>query len=75
MVFGFGKKYKCDTCGAKFSTEAELKDHGKMHMQPIATMVPSMQAMSFKCSACGMSFGSQTELTEHNKRAHQKPMM
>jgi hypothetical protein len=31
MVFGFGKKFKCDTCGAKFSTDAELKEHAKMH--------------------------------------------
>lgn len=70
MVFGFGKKSKCDTCGAKFSTEMELKEHGKTHMQPTAKTGSPMQAMSFKCSACGMSFNSQAELTEHNKRAH-----
>ena len=22
-----GKKYKCDSCGEKFKTEAELEDH------------------------------------------------
>ena len=27
----FGKKYKCSTCGAKFKTEAEMMEHGKMH--------------------------------------------
>ena len=72
MVFGFGKKFKCDTCGAKFSTEAELKEHGKIHMQPMASAGSQQQAMSVKCAACGMSFGSQAELTEHNKRAHPK---
>ncbi|GEM_PF-1685067 len=75
MVFGFGKKFKCDTCGAKFSTEAELKEHAKVHMKPMATMPgqgPEMQAMSYKCSACGLSFGSQAELMDHDKRAHQK---
>jgi DNA-directed RNA polymerase subunit RPC12/RpoP len=78
MVFGFGKKFKCDTCGAKFSTEAELKEHGKMHMKAMAPMAATgsqMQAMSFKCSVCGMSFSSQAELTEHDKRAHQKMAM
>jgi DNA-directed RNA polymerase subunit RPC12/RpoP len=74
MVFGFGKKFKCETCGAKFSTEAELNEHSKMHMQPMASMGTPMQAMSFKCSACGMSFKSQMDLAEHEKRAHQKMM-
>jgi DNA-directed RNA polymerase subunit RPC12/RpoP len=74
MVFGFGKKFKCDTCGAKFSTEAELKGHGKMHMQTTASKGPSMEATSFKCSACGLSFSSQTDLTAHEKRAHQEIM-
>ena len=75
MVFGFGKKYKCDTCGAKFSTEMELKEHAKMHMKPMASSGSQMQAMSFKCNACGMSFGTQAELMDHDKRAHQKMSM
>ena len=74
MVFGFGKKFKCDTCGTKFSTETELKEHAKMHMQSMASTGSPTQTMSVKCGACGMSFGSQAELTEHNKRAHQKTM-
>ena len=75
MVFGFGKKYKCDTCGAKFSTEAERMEHNKMHMKPMASPGPQMQTMSFKCNTCGLSFGSQSELMEHNKRAHQMMAM
>lgn len=75
MVFGFGKKYKCDTCGAKFSTQAELAEHGKVHMKPMASTSSPMQTMSFKCEACGMAFGTQAELMDHNKRAHQKTAM
>jgi len=70
MVFGFGKKFKCDTCGAKFSTEAELKEHAKMHTQPMAGASSQPQTMAFKCAACGMSFGTQAELTEHAKKVH-----
>lgn len=72
MVFGFGKKFKCDTCGAKFSTEAELKEHSKVHMTPMASSGPMQQAMSFKCDACGLSFGTQAQLMDHSKRAHQR---
>lgn len=74
MVFGFGKKFKCETCGAKFSTESELMEHNKTHMQSMSATAPQSQAMSYKCSTCGMSFGSQAELMEHNKRAHSKSM-
>ncbi len=69
MVFGFGKKYKCDTCGAKFSTEAELKEHTKTHMQSMGGS-GSQQAMAYKCSTCGMSFASQAELMDHTKKVH-----
>ena len=58
----FGKKYKCDTCGASFKTQSELMEHGKMHMQA--------QSSSFKCQACGMSFPTQAELKQHSQRAH-----
>jgi DNA-directed RNA polymerase subunit RPC12/RpoP len=71
MVFGFGKKFKCGTCGAKFSTEAELKEHAKMHIQPTASPGPQ-QAMVFKCNACGMTFETQAQLVDHQKRAHQR---
>ncbi len=61
----FGKKYKCDTCGAKFDSQDKLMEHGKMHMQTSA-----QTTASFKCSSCGMSFGSQNELMERSKKAH-----
>ena len=32
----FGKKYKCSTCGAKFKTEAEMMEHGRMHTNQAA---------------------------------------
>ncbi|MDE1853974.1 MAG: C2H2-type zinc finger protein [Thaumarchaeota archaeon] len=71
-MFGFGKKFKCDTCGAKFSTEAELKEHAKMHMQPMSGSGSMAKAAGYKCDACGMTFATQAELMEHSKRAHQK---
>jgi len=67
LVFGFGKKYKCDTCGAKFSTEAQLMEHQKTHMRPAQAATPAQQ---FKCQTCGMVFDSQAALMEHSKRAH-----
>ena len=69
MVFGFGKKYKCDACGAKFSTEAELTEHKKTHTMPGQSM-SSTQVQQFKCKTCGMMFDSQPDLMEHTKRAH-----
>ena len=27
----FGKKYKCNVCGAKFDSEQKLADHNKSH--------------------------------------------
>ncbi len=54
----FGKKYKCEACGAKFDSEAKLMEHSKMaHMQAAA------QQMS--------SFKSEAELMEYSKKAHQ----
>jgi uncharacterized C2H2 Zn-finger protein len=69
MVFGFGKKYKCDACGAKFSTETELTEHKKTHMKPGQSM-SSTQVQQIKCKTCGMMFDSQPDLMEHTKRAH-----
>jgi uncharacterized C2H2 Zn-finger protein len=71
LVFGFGKKYTCDTCGAKFSSESELMEHSKkMHPMPAQQSGLSTQVQQFKCKTCGMAFGSQAELMEHSKRAH-----
>jgi uncharacterized C2H2 Zn-finger protein len=59
----FGKKYKCDTCGASFKSQNELMEHSKMHMQ-------GSQPASFKCQTCGMSFATQAELKQHAQKAH-----
>ncbi len=58
-----GGSFNCPACGATFSTEAELKEHGKMHMA-------SKPAQQFKCSACGASFSTQQELMDHKAKAH-----
>ena len=64
MIVGlFGKKYKCDTCGASFKSQSELMEHSKVHN-------PGSQKASFKCQACGMSFSSQAELMQHSQRVH-----
>ncbi len=61
----FGKKYKCEACGAKFDSEAKLMEHNKMaHMQA------TQQMGSFKCGSCGATFKSQAELMEHSNKAH-----
>jgi DNA-directed RNA polymerase subunit RPC12/RpoP len=67
LVFGFGKKYKCDTCGAKFSTESELMEHQKTHTMS-AQSIPQVQ--QFKCKTCGMMFDSQPDLMQHTRIAH-----
>jgi len=66
------KKFKCDTCGAKFKTQAELMGHGKMHMTqaPGGMAGAAVQAQDFVCKACGMKFRSQAELMEHSKKMH-----
>ncbi|MBI3022368.1 MAG: C2H2-type zinc finger protein [Thaumarchaeota archaeon] len=62
----FGKKYKCEACGAKFDSEAKLMEHSKTtHMQASA-----QQMSSFKCNTCGATFKSQAELMEHSTKAH-----
>ncbi len=48
----------------KFRTEAELQEHGKMHMQPM----PAHR--DFACQVCGASFHSETELKQHGARVH-----
>ena len=63
MLGLFGKKYKCETCGASFKSQNELMEHGKMH-----TM--SSQTGGFKCQSCGMSFSNQADLKQHAQKAH-----
>ena len=68
MVFGFGKKFRCDTCGAKFNTESELIEHKKTHM--MSGQSTPTQTQQCKCKTCGMMFDSQPDLAEHTRRAH-----
>ena len=63
MIGLFGKKYKCETCGASFKSQNELMEHGKMHIQ-------GAQPTSFKCQTCAMSFATQAELKQHAQKAH-----
>jgi C2H2-type zinc finger protein len=34
----FGKKYKCETCGAKFDSQDKLSEHTKTHVQQPMTV-------------------------------------
>ena len=61
----FGKKYKCATCGAPFGSEAELQQHGKMHMQRA-----TLASTAFSCKACGVSFQAENELKRHAQSVH-----
>ncbi len=69
MVFGFGKKYKCEACGMSFKTEAELMEHNKT-MHPVSQPSTASGTNQFKCATCGMTFATQAELMEHSKKAH-----
>ncbi len=60
----FGKKYSCPSCGMKFSSEPELREHNKVHM---STAQP---ATSVTCPMCGATFRSQTEFSEHKRKSH-----
>lgn len=58
-----GNSFECPACGATFSSESELGDHGKTHMT-------SRPAQRLKCPACGASFTTEQELMEHKGKAH-----
>jgi len=66
------KKFKCETCGAKFKTQEELMEHGKIHMSTSTGGMTGtkMQTQEFECKACGMKFRSQAELMEHSRKSH-----
>ncbi|HII41064.1 MAG TPA: hypothetical protein HA326_07620 [Thermoplasmata archaeon] len=61
----FGKKFECQACGMKFNSEAELRQHGAVHMAP-KPAVPQGPS----CPACGVSFRSQDELKAHAQQHH-----
>jgi transposase-like protein len=51
-------QYKCEECGATFSSVAEREQHNRsIHSR-------------FTCTACGDVFGSETELEAHNLEMH-----
>lgn len=62
----FGKKYRCQTCGAKFDSEGRLTEHAKTHVQA----APQQAVDTFKCATCGATFTSEAQLDEHMKKAH-----
>jgi DNA-directed RNA polymerase subunit RPC12/RpoP len=59
----FGKKYKCDNCGAAFGSQNELMTHSKIHMQ-------ASKPAGIACQACGMSFQTQAEFQQHQQSMH-----
>ena len=61
----FGKKYKCNTCGASFKSEKELMEHSKVHMRQSGSNLAS-----FNSAACGITFATEGELRQHNQRVH-----
>lgn len=62
----FGKKLECPACGMKFASEAELRQHGAVHMAPKAPAAPRGPS----CPVCGMSFRSPEEQKAHGQQAH-----
>jgi transposase-like protein len=51
-------QYKCEECGATFSSAAALEEHNRsMHSR-------------YTCEACGEIFNSENELTTHNRVTH-----
>jgi len=56
-------EFKCNMCGAVFTSQSELMDHAaKSHSQ---TSTPQ-----YKCDKCGASFKTQEELMAHAKSSH-----
>lgn len=63
----FGKKFKCDACGTKFKSEAELMDHAKSHKMAAENDTGSGL---FPCATCMEEFESKGELQDHIKQFH-----
>ncbi len=61
----FGKKFECQACGMKFASEAELRQHGAVHMGPKPA---APKALS--CAACGISFRNEDEMKAHGRQRH-----
>ena len=68
LMGGFGKKFKCEECGAKFKTEAELGTHAKRHVK--VTAENDTGSGLLPCSTCMEEFETPAELQEHVKQFH-----
>jgi DNA-directed RNA polymerase subunit RPC12/RpoP len=67
----FGRKYKCQTCGAKFDSEGKLSEHAKIHTQAAPQQAaPQQAADAFTCATCGATFASEAHLDEHVRKDH-----
>lgn len=64
----FGKKFKCEACGAKFKTEAEMTGHAKTHKT--AAKENDTGNGLVPCETCMEEFESPAELQEHIKQFH-----
>jgi DNA-directed RNA polymerase subunit RPC12/RpoP len=62
----FGRKQKCQTCGAEFDSESKLMEHAKMHVQTSSQRA----ADTYKCATCGAVFTSEAHLDEHTRKTH-----
>ncbi len=68
----FGKKFRCEACGAKFKTQAELDEHAKVHQASISAPVQTetseaQEVAMFECETCGQQFKTKQELDDHMK--------
>lgn len=63
----FGKKFKCEECGSKFKTEAELADHVKTHK---TVTTENSGSEFFPCDTCMEEFETRGALQEHIKQFH-----
>lgn len=66
----FGKKFKCDACGAKFKTESELAEHGKTHAEGAAKHGEHGGHEHYECDVCKEFFHTPAELKAHKKQFH-----
>lgn len=60
----FGKKFECDECKAKFSSNEDLIHHARHdHHRDIV-----------KCSECGMEFVHEKDRLHHSRKEHEEKM-
>ncbi|XP_036918226.1 paternally-expressed gene 3 protein isoform X2 [Sturnira hondurensis] len=72
--------YECETCGESFLTQADLRDHMRIHEKDepydygasfvhtsFLTEPPKRDSPFYECKDCGKSFIHNTVLTKHQK--------